>query len=310
MKPFWSRKPTTNDAVGLTEYNKAFWNSGQIRFTETLGYTYPETKDRLSVGDPDQFKAIVERATIRAYPGPLHPMTRSIPTRIAPAADVQQLAKSVPAASAPAGIASAMVAPALTAAISTSSSAPPHPPATAKDPSSLIGPDNSYTDWTFNVRAVKHILGRPYQIVVFDGDFNPDPARWLAEHNKVGIVAILGQPEDTGCAKCRDDQAHEQSVTGAVGLTSALVQDFVAGRVASLRADDVVPYLTRHLHWRVVFDGVEDVPREQVPGLTVNVSSTKVTFDGNGVPRYSPDHVLHASITDNRAAGLAVGETP
>jgi tyrosinase len=69
----------------------------------------------------------------------------------------------------------------------------------------LIEPDNTYTDWTVNIRAIKHVLGRPYTVIVFDGDFNPDPSTWMAEYNKVDIVAVLGQDVDTACAKCRED---------------------------------------------------------------------------------------------------------
>lgn len=301
MKPFWSRRPTADDAVSLAKYDKVFWNSRQVRFTETLGYTYPETKDRLTVGEAERFKVVVEQTILKAYPGPLRPKAQIAKPRTTTSRLVSSMVADEAKVGPAPGVMGFMSAIAVPAAMAIPAE---------RDPSSLIGPDNSYTDWTVNIRAVKHILGRPYQVVVFDGDFDPDPARWLTEYNKVGTVAILGQDEDTGCDKCRDDQATQLSVTGVVGLTSALIQDFVAGHVDSLDPGDVVPYLKRHLHWRVVVDGVTDVPREQVPGLSVCVSSTRVTFDEHGIPRYSPDHELHTDITDRRPAGLSAGEQP
>ena len=93
-------------------------------------------------------------------------------------------------------------------------------------------------------------------------------------------------------------------------MTSALIQDYMGHRLASLKAEDVIPYLQRHLHWRVLVDGVTDVPREEITGLVVCVSSTTVSFNEHGIARYSREHTLHPEITDGRPAGLGAGEEP
>lgn len=65
------------------------------------------------------------------------------------------------------------------------------------------------------------------------------------------------------------------------------------GEIESLELEHVVPHLKDHLHWRVLVDGVVDVPREEVPGLVVCVSSAEVSFDENGIPRYSTEHTVY-----------------
>jgi tyrosinase len=82
----------------------------------------------------------------------------------------------------------------------------------------------------------------------------------------------------------------------------------VEGEIQSLKPEDVVPHLKRHLHWRVLVDGTTDMPREEVEGLVVGVSSTTVSFDANGNPRYLNVHTLHPEITDGRPKGLGEGQ--
>jgi tyrosinase len=68
----------------------------------------------------------------------------------------------------------------------------------------------------------------------------------------VGTFAPLGQPEDTSCEKCQEDQENALEVTGQIPLTVALVERFLAGIIHDLSPTHVVPYLQKNLHWRVV----------------------------------------------------------
>lgn len=88
-----------------------------------------------------------------------------------------------------------------------------------------LAPDNQYTDWIVNVRALKHGLSQTFRVVVFLGDFSPNPLDWAgsAEYNTVGRVTVLGRSADTPCTRCREDQNSELVVAGAVPLTSALL---------------------------------------------------------------------------------------
>ncbi|KAK4455339.1 hypothetical protein QBC34DRAFT_460244 [Podospora aff. communis PSN243] len=315
LKPFWRIAPTAADAVSTAKYDAAFWNSQQVEYTEVFGYTYPETNDRVSVNNAAKFSALVAGRAEKLYPADITP-PRSAPGRFSRmAATTSSLAAFEPVTvtaieATEVEAEAAPVAPTPEFSALEITTTPETTQSHTRDPSDLITANNTYTDWSVNIRATKHILGKPYQIIVFDGDFNPDPARWTSEYNKVDTVAVLGQGEDTACAKCRDDQENDLAVAGVVSLTSALIQDYMEGEIASLNAEDVVPHLKRHLHWRVLVDGVTDLPREEVPGLVVCVSSTTVSFDENGIPRYSTDHTLHPEITDGRPAGLATGEEP
>jgi tyrosinase len=168
--------------------------------------------------------------------------------------------------------------------------------------------NNKYTEWITNLRAIKHGLNQTFRIIVFLGDFNSDPETWPFEYNAVGRVTVLGRSPNSQCSKCETDRSADLVVTGTVPLTSALLQDIVAGRLASLNPADVEPYLQKNLHWRVTqFDGTE-VPRDQVPGLKVSVCSTEVTIAEDSTPVYSGHYTVHPSITDGRPAGLGEGE--
>lgn len=168
--------------------------------------------------------------------------------------------------------------------------------------------DRTYTEWVTNLRTIKHALNQTFRVYVFLGDFNPDPTTWPTEHNVVGRFTVLGRGDNTQCSKCQQDRVNGLVVTGTVPLTSALLQDIVAGQLHSLEPAEVAAYLEKNLHWRItVFDGSE-VPRDQVPGLKVSVVSTKVRIGDDGVPVYSGVYEQYPRITDGRPAGLAAGE--
>lgn len=189
-----------------------------------------------------------------------------------------------------------------------------------------LAPANKYTDWIVNVRAQKHGLGQPFRVVVFLGPFDEaDPAGWDTEFNCVGRVSVLARggetttttttetgTANTQCAKCRADAADELMVSGTVPLTSALLQDILEdddSPLASLRPDEVVPYLRENLAWKVtLFDGQER-DAAAVPGLKVSVASTEVTIgEEDGLPDYSDEYTIHPEATEGKPAGLSVGE--
>ena len=115
---------------------------------------------------------------------------------------------------------------------------------------------------------------------------------------------MLGRSADTPCARCRDDRDDELIIAGAVPLTSALLQDIAAGRLASLEPADVVPYLRSHLHWRVKLWTGEAYPIADVPGLKVSVCSSRVKIDEEGIPAYSGVYTTHTEVTAGRVGGL------
>ena len=137
------------------------------------------------------------------------------------------------------------------------------------------------------------------------------PSSWDTEWNSVGRVSVLGRSPETQCAKCQADTAEGLMVSGTVPLTSALLQDIVAGEMpSSLDPDVVIPHLRDNLKWKVtMFFTGEEWPVEQVPELRVSVASTVVRIGSeDGLPVYSGEYTVHPEATDGKPAGLRAGE--
>jgi tyrosinase len=165
-----------------------------------------------------------------------------------------------------------------------------------------------FTDWTVNIRAKKHGLPQQFSVYVFLGDFDSDPNLWATTHNLVGAFRVLGRGEDSPCEKCKEDNENDLVVTGTVSLTDALIEDINDEKVSSLDVQDVVPYLERHLHWRVKISEGPEQSRDQVPGLKVIVSSNEVQITEDDLPVLLGEETIHATITDGRAGGFTEGD--
>jgi tyrosinase len=335
LKPFWNKTGTK------------FWTSTQVKNTIDFGYAYPEVQG-LTSSTTQANQAALRRTIMQQYggnvlsnffanvgagaakiqtatlPGVSTELTQHFVQKSThpPAAAAQSLAaqvaihpaKTVEKASQPViEVAEVVPTPATTPS---EQKAKPAPAVVAPPPTSIvpekfahIAPDNAFTEWVTNLRAVKHGLSQTFRVFVFLGDFNPDPETWPLEENLVGRFTVLGRAPDTGCAKCKKDQDNELVVTGTVPLTTALLREIVAGRLHNLRTEEVEPYLVRHLHWRVtLFDG-EEQERSEVPGLKVGVVSTEVRIAEDGTPIYAGEYQTHPAITDGRPAGLLPDDT-
>jgi tyrosinase len=82
------------------------------------------------------------------------------------------------------------------------------------------------------------------------GDFTSEHDQRPYDPNLVGNVAVFtNNIQYTGCGKCQDGAEAGLVVTGSVPLTSALLERI--DEVGSLEIEDVEPYLTKNLHWRI-----------------------------------------------------------
>jgi len=167
-----------------------------------------------------------------------------------------------------------------------------------------LAPQNKYKEWVVNVEAVKHALGQMYRVLVFLGDINPDHKTWDTEFNCVGRVTVLTPGSTIGCAKCQEDAAGGLKITGMVNLTSALLQDIVAGQLRSLEPDQVVPHLRDNMKCRVTLFNGDEKPLDQVPGLKIHVCSTEVTIGSDGQPHYSGQYAVYPEITAGLPGGV------
>ena len=78
--------------------------------------------------------------------------------------------------------------------------------------------------------------------------------------------------------------------------------------LGSLEKANVLPYLTRNLHWRVTGSDGSDIRREDVAGLKVSVVTTEVSIQQGGFPRYSGVYEVHPEVTEGRPAGCGDGD--
>lgn len=294
LTPFW-------DKSGIK-----FWTSDQIKdSTTSFGYAYPETQE-WKYTDKSAYQAAIRQAITGLYgtnvfanfvQANLQNRAREHAVAIkALAANKRDVAEDAAAPS------EAIEQPEPTQVVNKNAGIP--------DSLKHLAPNNKYTEWVVNIRAQKHGLGQAFRIQVFLGDIDEsDPDSWDTEFNAVGRVSVLGRSRETRCAKCRVDTASELMVSGTVPLTSALLQDIVGGETASLKPEDVVPYLTTNLRWKTrLFESGEEKNCVQVPGLKVSVASTEVTIGEDGLPVYSGQYVVYPEITDGKPGGLCAGE--
>ena len=115
----------------------------------------------------------------------------------------------------------------------------------------VIAP-RKHKEWITNIRVQKHSLGGAFQVHVFLGDVPADTKSWLTHANNVGTCSILGSnPATTSCEKCKTDARKGLIITGVVPLTEAMLDAIRQGNLRSLDTEDVEPYLTNMLDWRV-----------------------------------------------------------
>lgn len=127
-----------------------------------------------------------------------------------------------------------------------------------------MSPHRPYALRSQALTSARFCLDGSFVIYFFLGDFagGAEGVKWLHEPKLVGSSAVFAsskpRTERGECANCRTQKAGHMKYKDTVGLTQALVkywrtQEEVHGlKVASLRPDAVVPFLTRNLHWRIV----------------------------------------------------------
>lgn len=167
-----------------------------------------------------------------------------------------------------------------------------------------------YTEYIVNLKAPKHVLGQSYKVNVFLGEFEPDTSTWHTQEALVGTFAVFGKDaaegseNETGCGKCKSDAKKEVVVTGTIPLTAQIISEIKKGNCPSLEKENVIPWLTRNLHWRVTLADGTERPREDVPGLVVSVVSTDVHVDVGGRVRYTGVYQSHPEVTTGRPGGV------
>jgi tyrosinase len=132
------------------------------------------------------------------------------------------------------------------------------------------------TEWIANIRVKKFALNAPFFVHIFLGTFNPDPASWSFDPNLVGIhfISVKGLSAITNspCGDCDPDQM----VSGTIPLTHALLKYVSNGDVKSLEPNDVTPFLSQNLKYRITLTNDTEVGNADVPSLKISVVSANV----------------------------------
>ncbi|RVD85525.1 uncharacterized protein DFL_003846 [Arthrobotrys flagrans] len=183
-------------------------------------------------------------------------------------------------------------------------------------PGSTSGEPLTYHEYDANIRFERFDLGgRPFTVHIFLGDFNPDPATWMWDKNRVGgiynFVAGVQRGDGSACSNCETQSQDHTIVTGQVSLTTALLDDIEdpANGLHSLIPEEVIPYLQRHLHWRITDPNGREIPRQGLRTLKISVVECSATISNNpGELTQYGDHRVLDIVTEGRPAGKAAAD--
>ncbi|KAL7934581.1 hypothetical protein V8C35DRAFT_326972 [Trichoderma chlorosporum] len=129
------------------------------------------------------------------------------------------------------------------------------------------GPDDHYTEWIANVHVNHGALDGSFSIYFFAGQPPDDVDVWEIAPNLIGSVGVFTMSGMHG--------SHSK-ISGTVPLTMALMKLVDLGAIPDSEPDSVVPFLQKNLYFRIAdIDNREVIP-EQVAGLYIGVSSSRV----------------------------------
>jgi tyrosinase len=239
----------------------SFWVSADVKTSTPLNYSYPEVTSDVSASQ----QAIVDW---------LAQISQSIRQRSPSLQGFSALATS--------GL-SAGLASTPQAALSVAREAP----RTA---------DNTIPNWSARIRCNQHEFGTGFSVYLFLVEVPEDPAQWLTSPHFVGSFDAFINTDADKCANCRNQA--DRDIEGFVHINAGILEHSGQG---SLEADQVVPFLTKNLHWRVL---KRDGSLAELKSLEVTVVVTPLSLPtGAGVPTAGvPRH--HHEVTRGRSGGL------
>ncbi|EDR04243.1 tyrosinase [Laccaria bicolor S238N-H82] len=260
---------TVDTNTNLTPFyhtQTAFWASAGVPDTTKLGYTYPEFNG-LDTSNP----AAVQKAI---------------------AAIVNKLYGS-----AVFGVQSALVQePAAAAQQPVAAAAPSAPSADDHHPTIQHAGHGYPRDWTARVEFKKFETGQSFSVLLFLGSVPEKPEEYITSPHFVGAHHAFVNSAASHCQNCQNQA--ELVEEGFVHLSRGILQ---YGKLESLDAEVVEPYLTKDLHWRAVkADGITPV---EIPSLEVSIFSTPLTYPRGSAFPIAGNTNRHSGITHGRRGG-------
>ncbi|KAJ4858276.1 common central domain of tyrosinase domain-containing protein [Trichoderma breve] len=129
-------------------------------------------------------------------------------------------------------------------------------------------------EWIANVYVNHGALDGSFSIYLFAGQPPGDAGTWGIAPNLIGSVGIFTMSGMSG--------SHSK-ISGTVPLTIALMRLVDLGALQDTESSSVVPFLQQTLHFRIASIDNKEVDPEQVNGLYIGISSSRVRLPGSEV---------------------------
>ncbi|KIJ93713.1 hypothetical protein K443DRAFT_111646 [Laccaria amethystina LaAM-08-1] len=244
----------------------AFWASAGVTDTTKLAYRYPEFEG-LDTSNPAAVQKAIAAAVNKLYGSAVFGVTAQSPAVQEPVAAAQQ------------------------------------PIAAAADDNhpAIHHAGHGYPrDWTARVEFKKFEIGHSFSILLFLGSVPEKPEEYYTSPHFIGAHHAFVNSSPSHCQNCQNQK--ELVEEGFVHLSRGILK---YGKLESLDAAVVEPYLTKDLHWRAVkADGY--TPAE-IPSLEVSIYSTPLSYTrGSSFPIAGSTH-RHNGVTHGRRGGSREG---
>ncbi|KAF9629012.1 hypothetical protein BFW01_g10215 [Lasiodiplodia theobromae] len=300
--------------------NQPYWDSTQSKSTTTFGYTYPDIMEKpggksirerfdekygwgspANVGQEIHFPEEMKPITVQGPNGAqvFHRVTAKVahPTQEVKMAETRMMEQQV------------MSSP----GAGPGQSGNPHgsaPVSSFPSGDELLKNEPEGTrlvlQWYVDCEVDKDAIDGVFTIFYFVGplsELNNDPeCCWQTEPNLAGLNHIFSARKEN-CYNCESQAEEGLKVTGTSPINASLQESIEAGKLQSLKPEDVEPFLKKNLIWRVVKADRTTEDPAQVPSLKVSVSATySVLHPGNILPEFREGHYF-PEITANHHSG-------
>ncbi|KAI9764995.1 MAG: hypothetical protein M1840_007917 [Geoglossum simile] len=176
-------------------------------------------------------------------------------------------------------------------------------------PSLLV--DGKYCKWFANIRvhklrpilSLQFALGGPFSIHIFIGDVSDNPKDWGTDGSLVGTQAIFSDWNNTS------REGEQYYVHTSIPLTRTLVKAHEKRLLKSLDPESSVPFLAKHLNWRISKHDSTAVYPDHVNTLKISASSQEawVAASEHEFPTYGTS-TTHTECTNGKPAGMKHGD--
>ena len=135
-----------------------------------------------------------------------------------------------------------------------------------------------------------------------------DPSTYDTTPTMAGLTHIFTAPREA-CDACAYGADHSTAEAGPVIATSTspitpMLRDYIQiGELEGLALEQVVPFLTKKLYWRVVGINLQPYDPAHVNALKISVSSTVSVYrPDSSIPAQSAAH-KHPEVSAGRVSG-------